>query len=55
MLRNDYIQRATAFGLVRLRLQGDGNLRLALYSQNGSDQLKVCKGLATNPSGMVAI
>jgi hypothetical protein len=51
----DYIQRSTQSGIVRLRMQGDGNLVLALFSANTGAQLKVCWGAATNPGGWKAI
>jgi hypothetical protein len=51
----DYIQRSTAHGLVRLRMQGDGNLVLSLISPNTGGQLKVCWGARTNPGGSKAI
>jgi hypothetical protein len=55
LLRNDYIQRTIASGIVRLRLQGDGNLVLALYSVQTGAQTKVCWGAATKPNGNKAI
>ncbi|WP_426507388.1 hypothetical protein ACPPVO_54400 [Dactylosporangium sp. McL0621] len=51
----DYIQRSTASGLVRLTLQGDGNLVLSLINANTGAQIKACWGAATNPLGNYAV
>lgn len=46
--QGDYIQRSTNAGIVRLALQGDGNLVLSLINPNTGAQIKACWGAATN-------
>jgi hypothetical protein len=55
LLRGDYIQRSTSSGIVRLTLQGDGNLVLSLIDANTGAQIKPCWGAASNPLGDNAI
>jgi hypothetical protein len=55
LFKDDYIQRSTASGLVRLTMQGDGNLVLSLIDPNTLQQIKPCWGAASNPTGDRAI